>query len=137
MVTVSVRGEARAGARAAAAWLSARGLAVAAPKRWDVAIVLESISGERLALAIDAKEWSFRFHQGTLQSWIRVVDLPVVNERDDFALVANVPPLRGLGALVQRLEDDHQFTFRRQQAKVRTNIAGAEAKIRLWVVAAL
>jgi len=137
-----------AGALAASAWLSARGLRVPPHEKWEVSIVLEAIDGEpppqhagasdtRLHIAIASSEWGFSFCHHSRVSWIRVTDLPFVHERDDYDLLRQVPPLRDLGKLVQALEERYRFKLRREHAAIHSTIPGAEANVRLWVGAAL
>lgn len=131
------------GPRASAAWLAARGLEVR--PRWQVAITLDTRSPRdagtvydtSLHIAIDADEWGVVFSHGSGMSWVRVIDAPTIQDRDDYNLVAALPPLHRLGVLVQSLEDRFQVRFRRQHATIRTNLRNADQKIVLWVVAAL
>jgi hypothetical protein len=141
-----------AGALAAAAWLSSRGLLAPPGSAWEVSIGLDvaherarpafdPTSDTRFHLAISATEWGFFFCHGSRASWIRVTDVPFVHERDDFKLLRHVPALRDVGKLVQLVEDQYDLEFRRQHAWVRTSCRGtspgAEEVIRIWTVAAL
>jgi hypothetical protein len=140
--------EQTAGALASATWLQTRGLAFAAPKAWDVAIMLGVLDhlpprsfrdthDTRFHIAISAAEWGFYFcHRGRV-SWLRVLDLPCINERDEFDLIRRVPPLRDLGRFVQALEEEHGICFRRTLSAIRTNLPDADATIRLWVAASI
>ena len=137
-----------AGALAASSWLSGRALGVAPYARWEVSIALDVIdekasarfqdtSDTRFHIAISSNEWGFFFCHHSRISWIRVTDVPFVHERDDYALLPSVPPLRDLGKLVQLLEERYRFRFRREHAAIRSTIPDAEENIRIWVVAAL
>jgi hypothetical protein len=141
-----VYGEQRAATLATSAWLSARGLI--APRRWDVSIALDARDraaqhefdaavDTRFHISISRDEWGFFFCHAGKASWIRITDVPSVFERDEYGLVADVPPLRDLGSLVQRLEERYNLRFHRQHASIRTNIASAESTIRIWVAASI
>jgi len=136
-----------AGALATAAWLRARGLSTPGAA-WDVSIALDvadrpataeadAAKDTRFHLLLAPAEWGFFFCHGGRSSWIRVTEVPSVFERDDFALLPRVPPLRDLGTLVRGLEEQHQVQFKRHLASIRTSIAGADAAIRLWVAASI
>jgi hypothetical protein len=137
-----------AGALAAGAWLSRRGLMVRPHAPWEVTIALDVVDEKapasfpddvatRFHVAIGSTEWGFYFcHQGC-SSWIRVTELPFVHERDDFALLAKVPPLRVLGGLVRALEERHRIRFRREHAAIRSTIENAEPAIWEGVLADL
>jgi hypothetical protein len=141
---IKLPAEKRVGPRASAAWLSARGLYAPVGVAWQVTISLgidEQPSPARrtetqLDLAIDANEWGLVFRHGSGTSWIRVLDAPTI-ERDDFGLIAELPPLRNLGVLVESLEQRFKIRMRRQQATIRTNIPSSDQRILLWVVASL
>lgn len=131
---------------ATSAWLNARGLI--APPRWDVSIALDAravpavhefdvATDTRFHISIAKDEWGFFFCHLAKASWIRVTDVPRVFERDEHELVRDVPPLRDLGSLVQKLEEKHDIRFHRQHASIRTNIAGAQSTIRIWLAAAI
>jgi hypothetical protein len=133
-----------AGTLATAAWLAARGLLVAPRTPWDVSIVLDIVTEDdtargtdlpetRFHIAISSTEWGFYFAHNHRASWIRVTDAPFIHQRDDFALLFKVPPLRDLGRLVRALEETYGVRFRRRHAAVRTNISNAEPVIREWV----
>jgi hypothetical protein len=137
-----------AGMLAATAWLEARGLCQPIGWGWDVAIALDVIAGpaspsmtnpgsSRFHVAISATEWGFFFSHRGRASWIRVTDVPFVNECDDHGLVHEVPPLRELGRLVQIVEGRNGISFRRKHASVRSNLIDAELAIRGWIVTAL
>jgi hypothetical protein len=140
--------EKHAGALAATAWLAACGLRAPAATTWDVAIALDIVNrpaspyatspaDTRFHIAISTAEWGFYFCQRGRVSWIRVTDVPFVNERDDHGLLRQVPPLRDLGWLIQTLELRNSITFRRTLASVRTNLVDAEIGIRSWITTAL
>lgn len=137
-----------AGALAAGAWLSARGLSVAQHPRWEVAIALDVVDAQasaevasardtRFHIAIAASEWGFYFCHHSRASWIRVTDVPFIHERDDFELLPHVPPLRDLGQLVQRLEAKYRIQFRRKHASIKTTLPDIEQAVRIWCVAAI
>jgi hypothetical protein len=140
--------ERHAGALAASAWLSARGLRAPAKGAWDVTIALDvvdraasptvtSATDSRFHIAIAGSEWGFFFcHRGKV-SWIRITDVPFINERDEYALLERTPPLRDLGSLVQALEEKYELTFKRRHASIRTNLPEAEQTIRIWLAAAI
>lgn len=128
------------GARATAAWLSARGLYVPPTLAWEVTIGLDTDPLKppaQLNIALDSLEWGFMFAFDKRMSWIRVGNAPAVHEWDDFALLGATPNLRNLTALVQTIEDRFELRFRRACATIRTNIANADDKIRMWTAASL
>jgi hypothetical protein len=137
-----------AGALATATWLSARGLLVPPRTRWEVSIALDVIDTKaaaafadatdtRFHVAITSAEWGFFFCHESQMSWLRVTELPFVHERDDFGLLAHVPPLRALGTLVRALEAKYRVLFHREHASIRTTIAGAEPVIQDWVLTSI
>lgn len=126
----------RAGARASAAWLAARGLHLHPSTRWEVTIALAAAEST-FQIGIGTKEWSFAFRHGGKTSAIRVIDVPVIHEHDQFGLLPKVPPLRSIGDLLHAMEDKHRIEFRRPQATITTTIAGAAPKILTWVVASI
>jgi hypothetical protein len=137
-----------AGMLAATAWLEARGLRTRTGADWDVAIALDvselpaspcikNPADSRFHIAISAAEWGFFFCHRGRASWIRVKDVPFVNECDDHRLVQEVPPLRDLGRLIQTVERRNGILFRRLRASVRTNLVDAEPQIRGWIAAVL
>lgn len=144
-VTLSAAGrEPNQGIRAAARWLSDRGLDPPAAKRWHVEISLATVDvpapvnyddrvDTRFHIDIYSEEWGFFFCHGGRASWIRVTDIPFVHGRDDFRLLAQTPALPDIGALMRTLEVSHQVELRRKLALVRTNLVGAEPTIRGWV----
>lgn len=121
-----------AGGQAATAWLYARGLC-AIVGGWDVTITLPA-DDATLHVAITSTEWGIELRRGTRSSWIRVTDQAFVHERDDFALIHQMPPsLEELGELVRDLEERHGIAFDRQEVRVETNIPNASARLRRWV----
>jgi len=133
-----------AGALGTAAWLSGRGLLVPPRTEWEVSIELDAIDGEapaaadtRFHIALSSREWGFYFCHQNRASWIRVTDVPFVQERDDFMLLVKVPPLRDLGSLLRSLERTYCVRFPREHAAIRTTIPGSEPVIREWLVTAL
>lgn len=142
----SIPGKGRsAGSLATAAWLAARGLLVPPRTAWEVSIVLDVEAGgegaaraaessdTRFHIALSSTEWGFYFCHNHRASWIRITDSPFVHQRDDFALLFKIPPLRDLGRLVRTLEETYGVRFRRRHAAVRSTIANAEPIIRQWV----
>ena len=133
-----------AGARAAAAWLRARGEAPPAITRWHAEIALDVIherapsefdeaTATRFHLDIYGEEWGvFLCHAGRA-SWIRVTDVAFIHGRDDFKLLEHIPPLRDVGVLLRRFEHDHHVRFQRQHAAVVTNVPNLEPAIRRWI----
>jgi hypothetical protein len=137
-----------AGALATAVWLSARGLLVPPRTEWELSIVLDvadehappgfaDAMDTRLHVAIASTEWGFYFCHRGRASWIRITDVPCVQERDDFALLSSVPPLRELGRLVRSLEEKYRIHFRRTRAGIHSTLGGSEPAIREWVLTAL
>ncbi len=132
-----------AGALAARAWLHERNITSPEFQRWYAHVVLGVADrppaqlDERTAtyfrLEIYSEEWGYFFGHAKAASWIRVTDTPFVHGRDDYRLLARTPPLREIGQLVRALERQHGLAFRREHALVRTNLAGAETRIRAWV----
>jgi hypothetical protein len=132
---------------ATARWLAARGLRPPESGRWRVTILLDVVDPwgapseveitTRLHIMIEPSEWGVFFCRGSGSSWIRVTKAPRVYERDDFGLLAHMTDLRGLGAFVHWLERRFQIQLRRPQAVIYTNLADAQHKILLWIVAAL
>jgi hypothetical protein len=139
--------EARAVPSVAATWLAARGLHPPESGRWRVTILLDVVDpwgtpsdvelNTRLHIMIEPSEWGVFFCRGSSSSWIRVRAVPRVHERDDFELLPHLTELRSLGAFVQWLERRFQIQFRRPQAVIYTDLADAQDKILLWIVAAL
>ena len=128
------------GPKATAAWLAERGLYAPPSGKWRVSIALADdliAPTAHLHLYIESHEWGFRFSRDNMFTWIRVQELPRVQERDDFELLAHTPALRNVSSVVQHLEDRLKLRFRRAHASIRTNLLDADDKIRLWVVASL
>ena len=134
-----------AGALATATWLSERGLLVEPRTSWSVSISLDVVDSRapaafadaidtRLHIAIASTEWGFFFCHHSRASWIRVLDVPFVHERDDFGLRGRVPPLRDLGVLLRALEGPHRIRFRREHASIRSTIQDAEPAVREWLL---
>ena len=147
-MTATYAKERPAGALATASWLSARGLLVSPHLPWDVSIALDvtcaraparysDASETRLHIAIASTEWGIYFCHHSRASWIRVTDLPFVHERDDFGLLAGVPPLRDVGSLVRSLEEKHEVSFRREHAAIRSTLPNAEPAVREWVLSVI
>jgi hypothetical protein len=137
-----------AAALAASAWLHARGLREPSHGLWEVAIALDVVCGpasptvngpndSRFHIAIAGNEWGFFFCHRRKVSWIRVTDVPFINERDEYALLGRTPPLRDLGKLVQSLEERYDLQFNRMNASIRTSLLDADHAIRIWLVAAI
>lgn len=112
--------------------------------RWHVEIDLdvrdrpaEHVFDDRLDthfhFGIYAEEWGYRFcHEGRA-SWIRVTDVPFAHGRDDFRLLEHTLSLATVGALLRRLEQTNEIAFRRDLAAIRTDLKGAEPRIRQWL----
>jgi len=135
-----------AGALAAQAWLTARNIPRPSLSRWHVEIALDVVdaparadfderTATRFHVDIYAEEWGFYCCHRGRASWIRVTDVPFVHGRDDFKLLAAVPPLKEIGSLLRTVEQQHSVWFRRDRALVRTSLATAESAIRRWVEA--
>lgn len=127
-----------------AGWL--RSLRLAAPPRWFAEILLDVIdtppesawnaaTDSRFHLYLFHAEWSYFFCHGGQASWIRIDERPTVHGRDEHALAIWTPPLAEIGRFLGTLELKHGISFRRDLARVRTNIAGAEPTVRAWVAA--
>lgn len=132
------------GAQATASWLRDRALAAPAIPQWHVEIRLGTTTHRppteldeqhdtRFHLDLYPLEWGVFFCHGGRGSWIRVADIAFVHRRDDFGLLAQVPPLRDIGRLLRRIEAEHQLAFRRDLAAIRTNLDSAEPAIRAWL----
>jgi len=135
------------GGAAAASWLTERGLSAPPGNlRWHAEIALDVVDdiaplqfddrvATRFHLDLYFEEWGFFFCHGGRASWIRVTDVPFVHGRDDFQLLAQTPPLSDIGTLLRGVERDHGIQFRRDRARIRTNLQRAEAPLRAWVEA--
>jgi hypothetical protein len=138
------------GARDAAEWLAARTSGSAGTttgaglQRWHVEIALDVAHGRapsefdedtatRFHLDIYSEEWGLFFCHAGHASWIRVTDIPFVHGRDDFSLLALVPPLADIGKLIRRIEATHALAFQRAGAAVRTNVPSLEPAVRSWL----
>jgi hypothetical protein len=132
------------GAQAATGWLTSRRLANPGLMRWHVEIAMgtgdqpvpvefDEHIATRFHIAIYSEEWGVFFCHDGRWSWIRVTDIAFIHTRDDFGLLTWVPPLDQLGALLRRVEREHQVSFRRDRAVVDTNLANAEPAIRTWL----
>jgi hypothetical protein len=115
-------------------------------QRWHIEIALDvsdapalmdydEKSATRFHLDIYSEEWGHYFCHGGRSSWIRVTDLAFVHGRDEHHLLGVTPSLRDVGQLLRHLEQKHAIRFRRDLALIRTNLAGAEPKIRQWLAA--
>jgi hypothetical protein len=133
-----------AGSQASKRWFEERGLEAPTVRRWHAEISMstrdapapshfDERSDTRFHIDIYAEEWGFFFCHGGKTSWVRVTDIPFVHGRDEFSLLAQVPSLADIGALVRGLENHHRVMFRRKHALIRTNVAKAEAPIRRWI----
>lgn len=132
------------GAIAAASWLGQFDSTTPTTTRWHVEIVLDVIHGRaptewdettatRFHIDVYAEEWGYYVCHGGRASWIRITDVPFVHGRDDFKLLLSTPALMNIGQLIRRLEADHSVQFQREHATVRTNVAGIEPSVRLWL----
>ena len=135
-----------AGSLAAFAWLAERGQ----PRpttRWFVQIALDVVdqpaqrrfderADTRFHLDIYSEEWAFFFCHAGRASWIRITDIAFAHgRRDDYALLPRTPELARIGELVRALEAEHELSFRREHAHVRTDLGEpALLAIRNWVV---
>jgi hypothetical protein len=127
------------------AWARARGITPPAHLRWHVEIAFDTSNGRppsefdettatRFQLDIYSEEWGVFFcHQGR-SSWIRTADAVFVHGRDEFQLLAIVPPLEDIGRLLRHVEQQQRIAFQRQHAAIRTNLPNAELAIRAWVL---
>src|SRR5438477_6320181 len=133
-----------AGSIAASSWLSARGLPAVGRLRWHAEISLDVVDGPapaefddkvatRFHIDLYSEEWGFFFCHAGKASWIRVTDVPFVHGRDDYQLIKSAPALEHVGDLIRRLEAEHTIQFRRDQARISTNLSSAETTIRAWV----
>jgi hypothetical protein len=119
------------GAEASSRWLAA--LELEPETHWYAKIVLLGTGESRFELAIFAEEWGFQFARGSRASWIRVTDVPFAHGRDDFGLLAELPDVLEVNALISRLEQQHGIELDRSAATIHTNLAGAGSVIRAWV----
>ena len=137
-------GAATAGKLAAQTWVRARSLSTPALTPWHVEVTLgvdhapppvelDEARDSRLRIEIYSEEWGVFFcHQGRA-SWLRVTDVPFVHGRDDFKLLAMLPPLKDLRFLVRSLEKQHAIALRREHAVIRTNVPSAHPAVHAWV----
>lgn len=132
------------GAAAAAQWLTQRKLPSTARLRWHVEIALDVVAepaptvfdertATRFHIDIYSEEWGVFFCHAGRSSWVRITDIAFVHGRDDFGLLATMPPLRDVGTLLRRLEQQHRVQLQRDFAAVRTNLGNAEPAIRRWI----
>ncbi|HVK87323.1 MAG TPA: hypothetical protein VM513_24570 [Kofleriaceae bacterium] len=133
-----------AGRLAAQAWSRRVGLPPPSLTSWHIEISLDVRDAPtshlfddrrdtRFRIEIYADEWGVFFcHQGKA-SWLRVTDVPFIHKRDEHSLLWRLPALEDIGALLRALEKQHELRFRRDHALIRTNLAGAETAVRLWV----
>lgn len=133
-----------AGKLAAQAWVRARALSAPALTPWHVEISLDGRDGPaplefddsrdtRFRLEIYSEEWGVYFCHHGRASWVRVTDIAFVHGRDDFGLLPIVPPLKDVSSLLRRIERQHDLAFRREHARIRTNVPSAERAVRAWV----
>jgi hypothetical protein len=132
-----------AGRLASSAWLAQRRL-IPKANNWEVEIALHvheqpatfdalDSFASRFHINVYSEEWGYFFsHQGRC-SWIRITDIPFVHGRDDFNLLTATPPLREIGSLIRSLEHQFKIRFQREHAAVRTDIAGGDVAVGLWV----
>jgi hypothetical protein len=132
------------GSIASEAWAHARGITPPTHVRWYVEIALDTSGARppsefdeavatRFQLDIYSEEWGVFFCHHGRASWIRTTDTALVHGRDDFQLLAIVPPLDDIGRLLRHIEQQHGIAFLRQHAAIRTNLPHAELVIRAWV----
>lgn len=134
-----------AGALAAGAWLRARGAnRLPTVQRWHVEIALDTTNARpptdfdeatstRFHIDLYSEEWGVYFCHAGRSSWIRVTDIAFVHGRDDYELLALMPPLKDIGVLLRRLEQQYGLRFQRQHAAIRTNMPELEPAIRAWI----
>src|ERR1700755_2434276 len=100
------------GATAAVQWLAHRRLSSTGVLRWHVEIALDVVDGpaptefdERTAtrfhIDIYSEEWGVFFCHAGRSSWVRITDIAFVHGRDDFGLLAAMPMLKDIGALLR------------------------------------
>jgi hypothetical protein len=132
------------GGAAAVQWLAQRKLSATSVLRWHVEIALDvveapapkdfdALTATRFHIDIYSEEWGVFFCHAGRSSWVRITDIAFVHGRDDFGLLATMPPLKDVGALLRRLEHQHGVQLQRGFAAVRTNLANAEPAIRRWI----
>jgi hypothetical protein len=130
------------GARAACEWMIARGLET--ETSWFVEIAIDVLdrpasstyttdADTRFHINVYPEEWGVFFCHGSRASWIRVTDLAFVHGRDDHRLLDEVRVLPEVGGLLRDLEHRYRLAFRRDQAMIHANVAGAETAIRSWL----
>lgn len=130
------------GARASREWMTARGLE--AEQSWFVEIAIDVFdrpasstyttdADTRFHINVYPEEWGMFFCHGSRASWIRVTDLAFVHGRDDHRLIDEVPVLPNIGGFLRDLERRYRLAFRRDQAMIHANVAGAETAIRSWL----
>jgi hypothetical protein len=131
------------GAFASHAWVRAQGSNISRHERWRVRVFLDAIDeppapafdaavATRFHLEIFSEEWGFFFCHAASASWIRVTDIAFVHGRDDFKLLPITPPLKQIGSLLRRVEQDAGVHFRRHHATIETNL-DIEPAVRSWV----
>lgn len=137
------RSSVTAGALASALWVRTLGVAPVM-ERWQVEIGLETVhvrpptefdigTATRFQIGIYSDEWGVLFCHAGHVSWIRVTDVPFVQGRDEFHLLAAVPSLMELGDLVRTVERQNSLRFSRNDATIATNLTGHEEAIGRWV----
>ncbi|HTL32953.1 MAG TPA: hypothetical protein VL326_07505 [Kofleriaceae bacterium] len=122
-----------AGALAAATWLRSLGLTPPYSGTWRADLELNAGASTRFSIEIGHVEWGFLFAHAGLSSWIRVTSVPFVQDRDEYDLLEQTPPLQKLGVLIRRLERDYQFTFRRSNPSVQTDLPGLVPEAMRWL----
>lgn len=120
------------GADAAERWLRAIGLTPV--PHWHAEIAIFADGDSRFDLNVYAEEWGYFLQHAGRTSWIRTTDVAFVHGRDEFGLLVKTPDLLGINAFIADLEVDHQLSFRRATASVRSNISGAAQVIRDWLL---
>lgn len=132
------------GAVAAAHWHRGLRIPSITPTRWHCEIALDTVdapapasfdeaTATRFHIDIYSEEWGVFFCHDGRASWIRVTDIAFVHGRDEHRLLGLVPSLKNIGALLRRLEQQHEIVLRREHATIRTNLVGAEPAIRRWL----
>lgn len=135
------------GARDSATWINAIDAKTSPThERWYAEIAMspahdrpptdfDDAIATRLHLNIYSEEWGIYFCHRARSSWIRVTDVAFVHGRDDFKLLAVMPPsLAQISALVRGIETAEGIRFERRQASIKTNVERSEAAIRNWLI---
>jgi hypothetical protein len=134
------------GAIASETWLRTLGFVPPVQQRWHVEITLDvgdarpsrdfdEATATHFHLDIYSDEWGVFFCHDGGASWIRVADAPAVHRRDDHHVLARMPSLDNIGALLRDLERTHAIRFMREHATVHSNLPHIEPAVRAWLLA--